>query len=289
MIVTRNRPELLQRCLDAVAAQDTPPGEVIVVDNASGPATQALLARTPGIRTLTMVSNAGGAGGFWVGIMYALHRGAGWLWLMDDDGRPADAGCLDRLFATAQAHRADMVGAMVVDVDRPDRLAFPVRVHGRTLFSTAELRRHGAVRDFAHLFNGVLIHANLFASVGLPDPRFLLRGDEVEFMYRARRAGAVIVLDTEAAFTHPGSAQDIHPIMFGRYYAVMPSDPVKQALQFRNRGYIFRKYRMWLWLAADVVRYAWLFLVGRRLDAKGLASWAAATMAGVRGRFMRPH
>lgn len=287
VIVTRNRPELLEQCLAGIAGQCEAPDEMVVVDNASAHATQAVLARARGVRTLRMVRNAGGAGGFWVGIAYALSLGADWLWLMDDDGRPADARCLARLRETAAREQADMVGALVLDADSPERLAFPIRLLGRTMFEAAEVRRHGMIPGFAHLFNGVLVRAGLFTAIGLPDPRFLLRGDEVEFLYRARRAGAAIVLDTGAAFLHPGSAAEIHPILFGRFYATLPIGPVKQALQFRNRAYIFRHYGMWAWLAADVVRYGWLFLISRRMDGSGYVRWLGTTLSGLRGEFMQ--
>lgn len=287
VIVTRNRPALLQSCLEAVLRQTEPTDELIVVDNASGPETSAILAQYP-VRTLRMVRNTGGAGGFWAGITAALHRGAEWIWLMDDDGRPAYDTCLAQLLASANTHQADLVGALMLDVDRPDRLAFPVRINGRTVFDTATLERHGPLPGFAHLFNGVLVRADLFRRIGLPDPRFLIRGDEVEFLYRARQAGARVILETGASFLHPGSQPEIHPILFNQFYAVVPHDPTKRFLQFRNRGYIFRRYRMWGWLLADVIRYGWYFLLTRRGDVRGFQQWTTATAQGLRGRFMRP-
>ena len=286
VIVTWDRPELLRRCLDATLGQARPPDDVIVVDNASGPDTAAVLGRYP-VHHLRLEQNSGGAGGFRAGLQLALDRGAGWLWVMDDDGRARDAGCLGTLLATAEACGAELVGALVVDVDEPARLAFPVRISGRTLFEVGAVQRHGPVQGFAHLFNGALIHAGLLRRIGLPDARFFIRGDEVEFLYRARRAGTGIVLDIGAEFLHPGSSTEIHPILGGRFYAVVPEGPVKQFHQFRNRGYIFRRYGMWGWLVADAVRYSCHFLLSRRGDFAGLARWAAATATGVRGRFMQ--
>lgn len=285
VVVTRDRPVLLDRCLQALRGQSRAPGAIVVVDNASGPETAAVLGRHPGVQTLRVVRNTGGAGGFWIGIAFALHRGAEWLWLMDDDGRPARADCLHRLLCTALGGAADMVGALVVDADHPARLAFPIRIGGRTVFDCAALLGREPLPGFAHLFNGALIHARLFRAIGLPNPRFLIRGDEVEFLYRARRAGARIMLDPGAPFLHPGSTAEIHPILGGRFYAVVPAGAAKRFLQFRNRGYIFRHYRMWLWLAADVVRYGWHFL--GRGDVRGFGAWVGATACGVAGRFMR--
>ncbi len=287
VIVTRDRPVLLRQCLDAVLDQARRPDAVVVVDNASQHATGALLDEYPGVRRIRLAQNLGGAGGFQAGIRGALDDGADWLWLMDDDGRPAGPDCLARLLATAAARRAELVGPLVIDAEEPRRLSFPVRIAGRTLFEADAVARHGSVPGFAHLFNGALIGAGLFRRVGLPDPRFFIRGDEVEFLFRARRAGARIVLDTAARFLHPGSQAEIHPILLGCFYAVVPREAGKQFYQFRNRGYIFRRYGMWGWLAADVVRYGYYFMITRRADMAGLARWAAATTSGVRGGFMR--
>ncbi len=287
VIVTRDRPALLRQCLDAVLGQGRPPEAVIVVDNASQDATREALDHYPAVGCVRLARNVGGAGGFCAGIQRALDDGAEWLWLMDDDGRPAGPRCLAALLATAAAHRAELVGPLVVDVDARRRLSFPVRIAGRTLFDVDALVRHGPVPGFAHLFNGALIRADLFRRIGLPDARFFIRGDEVEFLFRARRAGARIVLDTAAHFLHPGSQPDIHPILGGRFYAVVPQEAAKQFYQFRNRGYIFRRYGMWGWLAADLVRYGCYFLISRHADVAGFIRWAAATGCGIRGRFMR--
>lgn len=287
VIVTRDRPALLAQCLIAVLGQSQRPDQVIVVDNASGPETRDLLTTYSGVRTLRLPRNAGGAGGFHAGIELALQDGAEWLWLMDDDGRPHDAGCLRSLIRTAVSHQAEMVGALIIDVDDPERLSFPVRIAGRTRFDAAEIVTHGPVSGFAHLFNGTLISASLFRRIGLPNPKFFIRGDEVEFLFRAREARARIVLDPRAQFLHPGSRPEIHPIFGGMFYAVVPTDAAKQFYLFRNRAYIFRRYGKWGWMAADAIRYGYYFLVCRRLDVRGLAGWARTTRAGWSGSFMQ--
>jgi rhamnopyranosyl-N-acetylglucosaminyl-diphospho-decaprenol beta-1,3/1,4-galactofuranosyltransferase len=287
VVVTRDRPALLRHCLKALAAQSPRSCDaVVVVDNASGAETQTVLSEFPAVRVLRQPRNLGGAAGYRIGMMAALRDGADWIWAMDDDGRPRDADCLQALLGTAEEAGALLAAPLVVDVDDPQRLAFPLRIAGRTRFTCAEVTDHGVLRGFAHLFNGALIAAPLLFAIGLPDPRFVMRGDEVEFLLRTRRAGAGIALATHAAFLHPGSAAEIHPILGGAFYATLPVDEVKRFLQFRNRAWIFRRYGMWGWLAADVIRYA-CFWIGTRRDPRGFARWTAATWTGLRGDFMR--
>lgn len=291
VILTHNRCALLARCLDAVLAQSHPPAIVLVVDNASIDGTAALMrtrvaARPAAVCHIRSERNLGAAGGYRLGVERALAENAlDWVWMMDDDGLPADPLCLTRLLRAARQHGAGLAAPLVLDADAPERLAFPVRRGGRTLFGAAEAAALGPMRGFAHLFNGALVSRTTFERIGLPDTRLVMRGDEVEFLHRARRAGVGVVLDTEARFLHPGSAPEIHPILFGLFYAVVPLSAAKRFYTFRNRGHIFRTYGRWGLLAADVVRYGWYYLVNCRLDLRGYRRWAADTWRGVRGDF----
>lgn len=286
VVVTHERPALLSLCLFALATQVRPPDLVIVVDNASGPETARVLADFPAVQVLSQPRNMGGAAGYRVGIGAAMQAGAEWVWLMDDDGRPRDGDCLAGLLAAAGRGRAELAAPLVLDVEEPERLAFPLRLGGRTHFHARDVASRGDVPGFAHLFNGALISTTLLRQIGLPEHRFVIRGDEVEFLLRARRARARIVMATDTHFLHPSSRAEIHPILAGLYYATLPTDANKQFYQFRNRAWILRHYGLWSWLAADVLRYLFFWL-GTRKDLRGLSRWIAASWHGLRGDFMR--
>jgi rhamnopyranosyl-N-acetylglucosaminyl-diphospho-decaprenol beta-1,3/1,4-galactofuranosyltransferase len=287
VVVTRNRPKLLRRCLESVIAQVRAPDLTFVIDNASNDLAAAdIAAQLDQIRCVRLEENIGGAGGFRLGIALALQAGADAVWLMDDDGYPADAHCLPELM-TAMAAGCDIAAPLVMDVQEQSSLAFPLRLSRRTCFQVEEVTATLRIDGFAHLFNGALIKAAAFSTVGLPDPRFVIRGDEVEFLYRCLRAGLRVGIHTAARFLHPGSAPEIHPIMFGLFYAVVPESELKSYYQFRNRGYIFRAYGMWIYLAADVVRYGWFYIISSGLDLRGFLRWLGATATGWRGQFMQ--
>ena len=283
VVVTRNRPALLMRCLDAVRSQDRRPDLVIVVDNAGEPPLDAVLAPDPHLRLLRLTDNLGPAAAFGLAIREALDGGADFVWMMDDDGVPADPGCLSGLLATAAREDADLVSPLIRDIDQTDRLAFPIRQRGRTRFTVAALEDAPLMDGFAHLFNGALVAGRVFARIGLPDPRLFIRGDEVEFLLRARRAGLRVLTDRRLGFLHPSCGREIHPILGGRFYAMIPNDATKCFYQFRNRGWIFARYGMWSWLAADHVRYACWYLSGAR-DPVGYLRWLRTTWIGVLGR-----
>ncbi len=102
LILTHNAPESLRRCLDAVAGQSTPPGAVLVVDNASTPAVDLDPASVPGIELMVVRSevNSGPAGGWATALGAFLESDYRHAWVLDDDMRP-EVHCLERLWSTA--------------------------------------------------------------------------------------------------------------------------------------------------------------------------------------------
>ena len=287
VVITRDRPALLERCLAAIGRQSCPVDATVVVDDAGRQPLDGILAAQPSARLLRLPFNRGPAAAFGAGITAALSSGAAHVWLMDDDGAPFDTDCLSLLLATAHRERAEITCPLVRDILRPERLAFPIRQRGRTRFTADALERTPLIRGFAHLFNGALIAARCFEQIGLPNPALFIRGDEVEFMLRARQADLRIVTDTRVAFHHPSSEREIHPILGGSFHAVVPLDPDKQHCQYRNRGWIFSRYGMWSWLAADHVRYACYYLAERR-DLRAYVAWLRSTWLGVAGRIGPP-
>ncbi|MFL5257768.1 MAG: glycosyltransferase [Rhodopila sp.] len=287
VVVTYNRAILLRCCLEALHAQRRVPDGIVVIDDASpGTATSVAIAPFPKVCHVRHTTNLGAAAAYCTGIETALGLGAEFVWLMDDDAHPARNDCLEHLVALAEAG-TDIAAPLVLDQEDSERLAFPIRWAGRTRFLAAELRNIRHIDGFAHLFNGALVRADVFHAIGLPDPRFVCRGDEVEFMLRARRAGIALRIETAAHVLHPSSRPEIHPILFGSFYATVPLAEQKRRLQFRNRGYIFRAYGMWHYLVADILRYGCHYLLRRNPDLPGLSRWLAATMTGWGGGFMR--
>ena len=281
VVVTHDRPALLWRCLEAIGAQSRQPASVVVLDNGSGQATGRVIAQFAFATHVRLPVNLGGAFGFRAGISSALEGECDFIWTMDDDGMPGDAECLERLVQSAVRIGADIAGPLTIDIDDPGRLAFPLRASGKMLHAVGEIKADGPILGFAHLFNGALIRKQLFRAIGLPNPTLMMRGDEVEFLYRARQFGARVILDPMARFRHPGSSAELKPMLGGRYYAVLPSNPLKRRYTFRNRGYIFARYGLWPHLTADALRYAWFFLVTRHGDLAGLREWCVLTLAGV--------
>jgi rhamnopyranosyl-N-acetylglucosaminyl-diphospho-decaprenol beta-1,3/1,4-galactofuranosyltransferase len=290
VVVTMARPRELEALLQSLDRQRPKPDATIVVENTQNRETAEVLRRHPEARHLASRRNLGGAGGFAYGILSALADGATHVWLMDDDGLPLEPDCLGALAAASDAHRADLVSPVIVDIEDASRLAFPYSVGGRWLWTRREVGEAAGpvLRRQAHLFNGALVRAEAFSRYGIPDYRLFLRGDETDFLFRVLRGGGQVLTLPEVAFRHPSGDADRVWLLGGRLRAVVPPDPGKRFHFFRNRGYVLRRHRLAMQALHDVVRYPLYFLWVRRGDFHGLARWGRAVALGMREDF-RPY
>lgn len=289
VVVTRHRAELLSCSLKVLAAQTRPPDHLVVVDNGPDqPAAEVVAACPLPCTYLPSLRNLGGAGGFALGMLHALALGAQWVWLGDDDGRPADEHVLATLLAVARERDLAAVSPVVVDIDDPDRLAFPLR-RGLT-WKRRRSELGGDQADFlpgiASLFNGALFRAATLDVVGVPDYRLFFRGDEVEVHRRLVRCGLPFGTSLRAAYAHPNGSGEFKPMLGGRLHAQDPADENKRYYTYRNRGYLLSQPGLRKLGMLELFRFGWYFLVTKR-DRRAFAQWLRLLRQGRHERFYR--
>ena len=193
VVVTHDRSDYLSKLLESIRAMSALPQALVVVDNASTDDTQAVVAAfsesMPAgfVINLRLDTNVGGSGGFSAGVEEALRSGAQWLWLMDDDVTVLP-DALDRLgpwcsrFKCLHGRRYDHDG-------KP--FFWQTRINS---FLGIFYPRPGDVfekRDYfvtnSGTFEGMLIHRDIVAAIGLPDPRFFLTWDDAVYGWLAAR------------------------------------------------------------------------------------------------------
>ncbi|MBP1161178.1 rhamnopyranosyl-N-acetylglucosaminyl-diphospho-decaprenol beta-1,3/1,4-galactofuranosyltransferase [Rhodococcus sp. PvR044] len=287
VVVTHKRRELLAESLKVLSTQSRPLDHLVVVDNADEAEVRALVEGSDVPTTyLGSKHNLGGAGGFALGMLYALSLGADWLWLADDDGRPEGPEVLATLLDCATRHGLAEVSPVVCDIDDPDRLAFPLRrgVEWRRLRS--ELGTEDLLPGIASLFNGALFSAAAVDAVGVPDLRLFVRGDEVEVHRRLVRSGLPFGTCLQTAYVHPNGAEEFKPILGGRMHTQYPDNETKRFYTYRNRGYLLSQPGMRRLLPQEWLRFGWFFLINRR-DPAGLRDWVRLRKMGRQERFER--
>jgi rhamnopyranosyl-N-acetylglucosaminyl-diphospho-decaprenol beta-1,3/1,4-galactofuranosyltransferase len=286
VVVTRHRRDLLAKSLSVVAEQTRQPDHLVVVDNGPDDPAEEVVAECSIPSTyLPSQRNLGGAGGFALGILYALAIGAQWVWLADDDGRPADVRVLQTLLEEARRHHLAVVSPVVVNIDDPERLAFPLR---RGL--TWKRRRSELGSEFlpgiASFFNGALFSAEALEVVGVPDYRLFFRGDEVEIHRRMVRSGLRFGTSLRAAYAHPDGSAEFKPMLAGYFHAQDPADQIKRYYTYRNRGYLLSQPGMRLIGMLEVFRFGMYFL-GTKRDPQAFRQWLRLLRQGRAERFHR--
>ncbi|MDO9378097.1 MAG: glycosyltransferase family 2 protein [Nocardioidaceae bacterium] len=195
--------------LDALAAQSHVPDELVVVDVGSSDGSADLVtARLPG----HPVHNAPTGSGFGAAVQVGLDRAApaDWVWLLHDDCAP-DADALACLLD--EATRADDVAAVGPKVREWPSLRRLVEV-GVTITGTGHREtglergepdqgQHDRPRDVLAVGSaGMLVRRDAWDRLGGFDPGLPRYGDDVDFGWRANRAGLRVRVAPRAVVFH---------------------------------------------------------------------------------------
>jgi rhamnopyranosyl-N-acetylglucosaminyl-diphospho-decaprenol beta-1,3/1,4-galactofuranosyltransferase len=178
----------------------------------------------------------------------------------------------------------DFWGPVVLDEEDDGRLVCPIRLPGgahvvRALADARAAARGGVIADVVIPFNGVLVTRDLVEKIGLPRAEFFIWGDDVEYLWRARRAGARTGTVVDAWVRHPAVGALGTPMAFGRTtYNDTPSD-LKHYCMARNNLLNLAEYGGRSRAAAFVAKTLWFYTFTRRDPARirlSIEAWRAA-------------
>ena len=280
-IVAYNRDELLVRALSAVVKQSLAPSMIIVVDNACLQSTEAIC-NDFGTLYIPGSKFDGSAGGFARAIKASLDANSELMWLLDDDGIP-DHDCLEKLVKSLNSLDADAVSPLSTSLDNPNVTSNSFWIGFRKTDETSILKRKTYRKNKIQFYNGVLIKRVLVEKIGLPNSSLFMRGDELDYFYRSRKAKAKLFLCTMVGFRHPSSESEYRTSRSFLFSANIPMDEKKRYYQFRNRGYLVRQNFLLHYLVYDLIRYPVTFLILGNFDFHGFRSWASLYKKGLLG------
>ncbi len=206
-------PAVKQSVIDTVEnlnLQELRPGRIIVVNNGLDKITLESLGKVRNLEIIGSGDNLGSAGGYKLGIGKAVRDGFNFIFTSDDD--------------TEYSYNALKV----------------------LLDSIIKIQEAGAVRcaweDYSgdteevqsSVWTGVLMKREAVEKTGLPDDRFFLYGDDVEFFLRMRKLGFKIFIIPDARYLRRSKGlkgvKQVYSEPFRLYYAL------------RNEVYIHLKY-----------------------------------------------
>lgn len=255
VVVTRNRFQLLQRCLNGLLNQTSPPDTVIIIDNGSEDETPSLFTKghfacDDRILYVRIEGNTGGAGGFHTGIARAMALGCDWIWVMDDDGCP-EPNTLECLMGVHPDPAAIYAAAALVDSGDAYELVWPVALmegknKGRVLTRVDELE--GPVVSVLNApFIGMLFHRSLIEKIGLPDKNFFISFEDGDMCARAWAQAGGVRFVPSAVMRHPPIRRLW--VKFGpRKVSVIALAPWRRYYDTRNRLVLAKRHfghRLW--------------------------------------------
>lgn len=199
VIVTYNRQKLLSECITALRNQTRRIDKILVINNGSNDNTENWLGQQNDLEFFTQ-NNIGSGGGFNTGIKLAYEKGYDWVWLMDDDGYPKK----DALENLLEDNGEKLCLRNCAVINKEDKKSFVWKTGN---YSTIEEVKDPIIKNFAHPFNGTLLHKEIIKKVGLPKKELFIWGDETEYYQRIITKYKIpFYTKTSSIHYHPGSA-----------------------------------------------------------------------------------
>ena len=249
IILNWNGLEHTTECLESLKKISYPNCEVIVVDNGSDGNDAELLRQRFGsyIRLIENDTNYGFAGGSNIGIRYALHSAVPDYVLLLNNDTVVDPEFLGWMVKTAHVDPAiGIVGAEICHYDAPDRLwsvwdrmnfwiGRPLETRQGTTERTEAKEGDSGAQPSPEMVDWatgccLLIKKQVLEDIGLLDESYFIYWDDVEYCYRAKKAGCKTVYCSMAKVWHKVSKAAMGVPGFALYYGT------------RNRFWFVKEY-----------------------------------------------
>jgi GT2 family glycosyltransferase len=208
-------------CLRALKECIYPELSLIIVDNGSTDDSVARIRGAhPDVLLLESRKNLGFAGGNNIGIRYALAHGADYVWLLNNDTKPAP----DAVWALVEKAMADerlgAVASICYHADAPTVVQAWAGSRVNLWIGYGRLSTKPHDDDWLHSLNGtsMLIARKAFEDVGLLDEGFFLYWEDTEFSLRLRKKGWRIAAAPGSRVLHKVSASTAgNKLLLDRY------------------------------------------------------------------------
>lgn len=270
VVVTYNRKELLLENLRMLSKQSLQLDKVLIIDNHSKDGTQEAVFKEFGLNNewidyRYMDENLGGAGGFYYGVKWARKLDYDFLWLMDDDGRPFNEATLENIFAVVpelyQKNHLLFLNSLVTYDGRHLSFGFWATKDRRKQLQRIKVEEiNGILYNKVNPFNGTLISKELIDVVGYPRKEFFMYRDEVDYMRRSEKCGALIGTVINSIYFHPISKCKFKKIGNCPTQIYDNSDLVKEYYFIRNLTYTYKKDNWFKIMAFILIRMATIIL-----------------------------
>ena len=210
IVVTWNKQEYLHRLLNSIQQISYPNYTVLVVDNASTDNTEKIIKRFEFVIHKKLPENVGGAGGFNVGLKFAMEKDYPYVWLLDDDTE-VDKEALMKLVNFYLSKENNNIGFLGSRINLLQHKEIIQEVGGRLDIRRADivLNCHLETKAENVVYKVDVVPAcSLFTShevikqVGLINPSFFIICDDIEWSLRTKDSGFENFVISDAVIYH---------------------------------------------------------------------------------------
>jgi GT2 family glycosyltransferase len=209
-------------CVNALKKCTYPNMNIVIVDNGSTNDSIAKIRLAhPDITLLESGKNLGYAGGNNIGIRYALAGDVDYIWMLNNDTKPAP-NALSTLIAKASADSSlGAVASICYYADRPDTVQVWAGAHINLWIGYVRNSTMPHSDDWFHSLYGasLLIKRAAFVGVGLLDEGFFHYWEETEFCVRLRKRGWKLAAAPDSRVLHKvGASTGGYNVVLDRYF-----------------------------------------------------------------------
>lgn len=244
VIVTRDRSELLRRCLKSVYKSTLKPSKVVVVDNASSDNTALVVKKEfPKTHLITNRKNTGAAAGRNIG---AANSTSEFIFFLDDDAYIETSTIQNALkVILADPNIAIIQTKVLSDLNPKKILGIAHDIDTRTSLIKAygineiDGGQYSKVIDIPMVGTGWLIRRKIFNEVGGFDEKFFVPYEDSDISLRIRKLGYRIVFTPNSRIWHQELKKtDIN----SRIRSIGIASPERALYVGRNKIYFMRKH-----------------------------------------------
>ncbi len=188
VVVTYNRRDKLEKCIDSILNQKDVGSDVFVINNNSTDDTEEFVMskykENCAVRYFNTGANLGGAGGFEYGVNQAVKAGYEYIWIMDDDTWPSDTA-LKELFECDKELNGNW-GFLSSVAYWTDGSVCKANIQKKSVFRFVKNNDYTSEHcrvQFAS-FVSLLVKSSVVCELGLPIGEYFIWTDDYEFTGR---------------------------------------------------------------------------------------------------------
>jgi GT2 family glycosyltransferase len=292
LVLTWNRVDELVPCLESFAVNDYRPCDVVVIDNGSEDDSVVTVRRDfPWAKLIENGTNLGFCRANNVGMKWALEQGYDYVMLLNSDTKVLP-GLISELVSVMEGDRTiGIAGAKNVLMENPD---FTWGRYGKVTWGPMLVKTIGRYapdqrldeppRDVDWVIgNACMMSRAALEKIGFFDEAFWQCNEDVDWSYRARKAGFRVVYVDRAAILHKGgSSADISQKKIFSYGYFIG----RNAFTFAHKhGNLFQKTKLFIMLWVGVLgRITFFTLDNTKHAILGQRAFVRGMLDGMRGR-----